>query len=442
MSTTESYTAARSAPAAGGAPKPARSGSRAGAKTDRLLSVDAYRGFVMLAMASDGLGLRAVKDRNPNWAGIAAQFDHVNWEGCVFWDLIQPSFMFIVGVSMVMSFAKRQAEGQSWARQGLHAVKRAALLCLVGMFLDWYGDGGIYFQLMRVLQQIAIGYLIAFAVLPMGPKVQGVTALLLLVMHTAAYLIYGQFADVDPWNGMPAWARGQLPTGDPNFGQRLDMLIGVELSRNRYVTFNAISSAATILFGVLTGELLRSPASHGKKLGVLVLAGAAGLASGWVLSGAGGLIPDRYSIPLVKKIWTASFALFAAGWTCWMLAAFYAVIEGLQFKWWSFPFVVVGMNSIAMYVLASMFKRPALGIANLIVPPSVLPSDPEARARILANRRLCDLVPVIDFSNWQIHWGIDLSRWYLTPFLESMIALTILWLAVYWLYRNRIFFKL
>jgi len=391
----------------------------------RLLSLDAYRGFTMLTMAASGLGLSEVAKRNPNWSVLADQFDHRQWEGCVFWDLIQPSFMFIVGVSMVMSFAARQGHGQSWPRQCLHAVKRAGLLCLIGMFLDWYSQGRFHIQFIRVLQQIAIGYLIAFAVLPLGPKVQGVTAILLLIGHTAAYVIYGRMNGIDPWQP------------DGNFGQRLDILLHLELSRGKYVTFNAVSSAATILFGVLIGELLRSPASHGKKLGVLVVAGAVGLIVGFGLSGGDErIVSFPTMVPMIKKLWTASFAIFAAGWTCWTLALFYALIEGLGFTAWAFPFIVVGMNSIAMYVLATMFRPVALRIANLVVPPV---TDNQA---ILERRRLCDIIPVIDFSNWSVHLGVDLSRWYLTPLLESVIALSFLWLICYWLYRRQIFFKL
>jgi len=391
----------------------------------RLISLDAYRGFTMLAMASGGLGLAGVASRNANWTSIADQFDHRAWVGCVFWDLIQPSFMFIVGVSMVLSYANRQGQEQSWPRQALHACKRAALLCLLGMFLDWYGDGQLGVQFIRVLQQIAIGYLIAFAVLPLGPKVQGVTAILLLVGHSAAFMIYGRLNGIDPWQP------------DGNFGQRLDMLLHLKLSGGKYVTFNAISSAATILFGVVVGELLRSPASHGKKLGVLIGAGAAGLLVGFVLSGGDDrLLAFPALVPMIKKLWTASFAIFAAGWTCWMLAVFYAIIEGLAFTAWAFPFVVVGMNSIAMYVLAQIFRGNARRIANLIVPPNT------ENETILAQRRLCDIVPVIDFSSWRVHFGVDLSHWYLTPLIENAIILSILWLACLWLYRRQIFFKL
>lgn len=404
---------------------PSPSGKTAAPASARLVSLDAYRGFTMLAMASGGLGLAQVARRNPNWATLAEQFTHRDWDGCVFWDLIQPSFMFIVGVSMVMSFAARQGQGQSWARQCLHAVKRAALLCLVGMFLDWYTSGQLFIQFIRVLQQIAIGYLIAFAVLPLGPKVQGVTAVLLLAGHTAAFVIYGQMTETSPW------------LKDGNFGQRLDMLLQLRLSTGKYVTFNAVSSAATILFGVLAGELLRGPASVGKKFGILVGAGLAGLLIGFLLSGGDERIVAFHPfIPMIKKLWTASFAIFAAGWTCLMLAAFYGIVEGLGFKMWTFPFVVVGMNSIATYVIDQMFRGNARTVANLIVPPVT------ENAEILARRRLTDIIPIIDFSTWHVRWGVDLTNWYLTPLVESLLVLLFIWLAIYWLYRRQVFFKL
>jgi hypothetical protein len=94
------------------------------------------------------------------------------------------------------------------------------------------------------------------------------------------------------------------------------------------------------------------------------------------------------------------------------------------------------MNSIAMYVFAQIFRGNALRVANLIVPPNT------ENETILAQRRLCDIVPVIDFSYWRVDFGVDLSRWYLTPLIENAIILSILWLACFWLYRRQIFFKL
>src|SRR5262249_25990648 len=144
---------------------------------------------------------------------------------------------------------------------------------------------------------------------------------------------YGQLTDMPPW---PL----RLPEPDEldvNFGRRLDMLLHLKLSANHYVTFNAISSASTILFGVLAGELLRGPASFGKKLGVLTAAGFLGLAVGFLMSGGDErLFTLPVLIPMIKRLWTASFTIFAAGWTCLMLAAFYGIVEGLGFKKWTF----------------------------------------------------------------------------------------------------------
>src|SRR5439155_23083640 len=137
--------------------------------TDRLGSLDAYRGFVMLAMASGGLSsAHLLKD--PTWGWLADQLEHRQWVGCTFWDLIQPSFMFIVGVAMVFSFGQRS--GQPWGRQLFHVVKRCLLLIAIGIVLDSYAENRIVIQFIRVLQQIAIGYFLAFFVIHLGPLVQ------------------------------------------------------------------------------------------------------------------------------------------------------------------------------------------------------------------------------------------------------------------------------
>ncbi len=318
------------------------------ANGDRLVSLDAYRGFVMLAMVSAGMGMgRLLND--PTWGWLARQLEHRAWEGCTFWDLIQPSFMFIVGVAMPFSLAKR--EGQTWGWQFLGVLRRCLSLVLLGIFLDTYTDNRFYLQFIRVLQQIAIGYLLAFFVYHLGSKVQFITAILLLAGHTAAYLIYANAM------GMPPWRQGDPLNTRNNFGVYLDSLLHLEISRGGYVTFNAVSSTATILFGLLTGQLLRSGLTSLNKLAILTLVGLLGLAAGWLLSGGvGAWYPPP--VPMIKRLWTASFCLWAAGWTFLMLAFFYLVIDVIGFRWWSFPFIVVGMNSIAMYVIATLFRQP------------------------------------------------------------------------------------
>jgi predicted acyltransferase len=160
---------------------------------------------------------------------------------------------------------------------------------------------------------------------------------------------------------------------------------------------NAVSSAATIVCGVLVGELLRGKLSSSRKLLVLCAAGAAGLALGYAASPW---------VPLVKKIWTASFGVFALGWTLLLMAAFYAVIDGLHWRRWAFPFVVVGLNSIAIYVLASTL-RPAVGSALKPFVQQPLAAWPTAG-----------------------------------PVVHAVLVVLVFWLCCFWLYRHRIFFKL
>jgi heparan-alpha-glucosaminide N-acetyltransferase len=448
------------------------------APSDRLVSLDAYRGFTMFLMASAGLALNDVgrlateKELQSAsvWRAIGYQTEHASWVGCTLWDLIQPSFMFIVGVSMVFSYAIRQSKGQSFVRQFLHAIKRAALLCVIGFFLDSYGDAGgtIMIQFIRVLQQIAIGYVIAFLVLPLGWKVQAVTAILLLVGHTSAYMLYvpgslavpeeklnknqqeviqlastldkhwqpvdnfGRQLDIRMHEAVKRFVRGD--GSDPERRDRIAEQI-MPLSRGFYNTFNAISSAATILFGVLVGELLRSSLRPMRKAGILVVAGVLGLVVGWAISGGGGWFDYSFTplVPLVKKIWTASFAIFSAGWACLALAAFYAVIDIAGWKAWSFPFLVVGMNSIAMYVISGTMKHNFRLVANMFVPTAPNADKP--------GPRFSDFVPSLDLSTWQWHFGIDLSHWFLTPFLGSSIIMLCFWLCTYWMYRNKVFLK-
>lgn len=378
-------------------PPPQRPAPSTAPPGNRLLSLDAYRGFTMLAMASAGLGLAALQN-DPQWGWLADQMQHRAWLGCTFWDLIQPSFMFIVGVALAFSYASRQGQGQSWFGQSGHALQRALLLCLIGFVLD----GRI--QFIRVLQQIALGYLIVFPFVPLGPWVQAIVAVFLLAGHTAAYWIYGNALGIEPF------LQGN------NFGVRLDQWLQERLrippSGGHYVTFNAVSSAATIMFGVLAGNMLRGGLPALQKWLVLVVAGAAGLAIGWALAGGNMWLEVSFSttVPLIKRLWTSSFAIFAAGWTCLMLAAFYLVIDIWQWRGWSLPLVIVGLNSIAMYVAASLCGN------NLrqLMQHSVLPL----------------LMTPSELGTPQ------------TQVLVACLALFVLWLFCYGLYRKGVFFKL
>ena len=372
----------------------------------RLVSLDAYRGLIMFTLLCGGV-FHSLKDHK-YWHWLYEQNEHVAWAGCVYWDLIQPAFMFIVGVAMPFAFAVRSAKGDTWAKQFLHVLIRACKLILVGVVLDNFGAKEWSFGFIRVLQQIAIGYVLAFFVLGRSLGVQGVVAAVILIGYTVFWV-------VNPWNGPDGpWAMGGENVGKafdrwvlsrfdewvlPRFDQGvLDRPLQYRNYTGNYVGLNAIPATANMIFGVMAGQLiLTRRASHRAAL-ILASAGVVGILIGLACSPF---------VPLVKRIWTPSFAVFSAGWTTLLLAAFYWLIDVVGYKRWAFPLVVVGMNSIAAYVIGGVFGGwfRSLTQAWLTWPAEQLGS--------------------LGF-----------------PIFQKVLFAVAAWLVLFWLYRRRIFFKL
>jgi predicted acyltransferase len=300
---------------------------------ERLVALDAYRGLIMLTLLAGGI-FHSLKD-DPTWHWLYVQNEHVAWEGCVYWDLIQPSFMFMVGVAMPFALARRAALGESWGRRFRHVLVRAFNLTLIGVLLDNFGAQAWSIGFIRVLQQIAFGYVVAFFVVGCSYRTQALTAAAILVGYTLVWMF-------NPWNGPDGpWARSY-----ENIGGAFDRwLLGRNYS-GYYVGMNAVPSAATIIFGVMAGQFVMDRRPPWQTALTLLAAGVGGIALGLAVSPW---------VPLIKRIWTPSFAVYAAGWTTLMLLAFYVVIEVAGWKAWSFPLVVVGVNSIAAYVLGNAF---------------------------------------------------------------------------------------
>jgi heparan-alpha-glucosaminide N-acetyltransferase len=292
---------------------------------ERYVALDAFRGFIMFLLASNGLGFGPLQG-HPVYGGVAGWFEHVEWTGAVFWDLIQPAFMFMVGVAMPFALAKRDALGAS-ARQNFgHISVRALKLVLLSQFLVIASDGHFSFQLINVLSQMAFTYFFTYLILQMRPRAQGVAAVLLLAFHSALFFL---FPGPDG-----AFSR------EGNIGAVIDKAI---LGRNYsgyYVTINFISSTVTTLFGAWTGILLRSARPRGEKLRILAIATVSAFAGGLALSPL---------VPIIKRIWTASFTLYSAGWVLAMMLGFVFVIDVRGWRKWTFPLLVVGMNSIFIY---------------------------------------------------------------------------------------------
>jgi len=387
------------------------------------VSLDAYRGFVMLAMVSSGLALHRVAEHFPDdraWQFLSYQLEHVPWVGCSAWDLIQPSFMFIVGVAMPYSFAARESRGDGpWAR-GFHVLWRALFLTFLGVFLRSNGRPQTNFTFEDVSSQIGLGYAFVYLTLGRSWRIQLGTLLAILIGYWALFAAWpigtaelaAELGIPDDWNQLSGfaahWNKHLNPAGafDRWFLNLFPRPEPFRFNGGGYQTLNFIPSMATMLLGVMTGQMLRLPLGLWAKVGRLVAAGALCLALGMAVDGNiwPGLDWTWSLAPIVKRIWTPSWALFSTGWTLWTLAAFVAVIDGGRLQRWAFPLIVVGMNSIAVYVM-SWLLRPWI-VATI-----------------------------------RTHFGPDVFDGVYRPMLEPASVLVILWLIAFWMYRRRIFIR-
>ena len=303
--------------------------------THRLVSLDAFRGAIMISLISHGFGFSAF-DGHPYLNFLAHQTEHVPWEGCVYWDLIQPSFMFMVGVAMPFAYAKRVSLGESGGTIFLHALRRCFNLVLVAAIFSSIHAGHPTYTLVNVLPQIAFGYLMTLFVLHKGFATQGITAIAILVGYTIVWMLYPGNGEGGPW-----------AMGHANMGGDFEKWIMGKHSSGYWVSLNAIPSTSTIIAGAMCGKLLASDRSPREIIKLLAMAAVTLMATGFAIG---------FYIPIVKRILTASFALYSTGWAILLLLVFYMVIDVLRFKRWSFFLVVVGMNSIAAYVVFQLFR--------------------------------------------------------------------------------------
>ena len=386
----------------------------------RLASLDVFRGLTMLFMASEIMRIPSVAkqftdSRVAQW--LAFGLDHVPWTGFVPWDLIQPSFMFMVGVALPFSVASRRARGEPFATQLGHAVRRALILIALGIFLRSQDRPQTYFTFEDVLTQIGLGYVFLFLLAHARPRVQWAAAGAVLFATWLAFALY----PVPPVGydtalvGVPADWPHHL-TGfaahwdkNTNLANRADQWFlnifpresPFVYNRGGYTTLNFVPSLATMIFGLLAGGLLRGAASDREKLRALLAYGAAGIVLGAVLHFAG-------ICPLVKRIWTPSWAIFSAGWAALFLALFYWMVDVRGWRRWTLPFLVVGMNSIAMYVIVHI-------------------AEPYTAAALRTH---------LGKGTFQL-FGAAYE-----PVLIGGTSLLIFWLMLYWMYRRKIFIRI
>ncbi len=388
----------------------------------RIAAVDAYRGLVMLLMMGEVLQFARVSGANPQssvWRLLAWQQSHVEWVGCSLHDLIQPSFSFLVGVALPFSIASRRARGQNPGGMWLHALWRALLLILLGVFLRSTGASQTYWTFEDTLTQIGLGYGFLFLLGFRPVREQWIAFALILFGYWLAFALYpvpgadfdyagvgvsagwlerhGLAAFAAHWqkNSNLAWA---FDTWFLNLFPRQQVFTH---NPGGYATLSFIPTLATMILGLIAGNVLRGEQSPAQKIRWLARAGLIALAAGWLCGWLG-------LCPVVKRLWTPGWVLWSGGWCLLGLALFYASTDCLGKPAWAFPLVVVGMNSIAAYLIAHLFDG------------------------FIA-------------KNLQIHLGRNFFQFAGVAYQPLVLGAGVLgtyWFILFWMYRRKIFLRI
>lgn len=306
---------------------------------NRLMFLDALRGFTMFWIIGGDVLCQSIHTVWPNafTAGLADQMEHAKWAGFTFYDLIFPLFLLIVGAVVPYTILGRLERGQSKASTYRHILKRTAVLIFWGLVA--YGLLRFDWATMRwstLLGRIGICYCVA-AILTLHTswRTQAAVAAGLVVAYWAAMM----FIPVPGYGAGVLTPQGCLST---YLDQHLiPGRLGVENLYDRQGVLSTFTAIATTLIGVLIGHWLRSDRSSMRKLRGMILAGL-------VLIVAGGVWGRFFLIS--RNIWSSSFVLYSAGWGLLLFALFYGLIDIAGIRKWSFPFVVIGVNAIAIWI--------------------------------------------------------------------------------------------
>ena len=306
-------------------------------RTERLVSLDAFRGLTMAFM----ILVNAPGDgRHAYWP-----LQHAQWHGWTPTDMVFPSFLWIVGVAITLSLGSRLARGDSRSLLLGKAARRAAILFALGVLIYVYPAFDLSTErILGVLQRIAICYLAASAIF-LTTRVRG--QIVWIVSLMTAYWLLMAFAPV------PGYGAGRLDV-EGNFAHYIDRIV---LGAHNYRPaktwdpegiVSTLPSIATCLLGLVAGHILRLRRSLADR--TLRLAGLGALLL------AAGLVCNMW-MPINKKIWTDSFVLFMAGFDFLLFAGFLWLVDGLGWRRAVKPFVVFGMNAIAIYLTAEFLDE-------------------------------------------------------------------------------------
>jgi predicted acyltransferase len=390
------------------------------APATRNVAVDAYRGFVMLLMMAEVLRLSQLAAALPGngLVGFLAYHQtHVEWAGCSLHDLIQPSFSFLVGVALPYSVARRrQAHGGASARLFVHALWRSLLLVALGIFLRSTHSAQTNFTFEDTLTQIGLGYPLLFLLAFRSVRTQWTALAVILAGYWLAWALYplpGAGYDFQAVGVPPDWAHHSAGFAahwnkNANAGHAFDVWFLNLFPRQTpfvaneggYLTLSFIPTLGTMILGLVAGGWLRATPNV-IPLRRLIGAGLAGLALGALLHVTG-------INPVVKRIWTPAWTIFSGGWCFLLLAAFCWVIEIRGYRRWAFPLVVIGMNSIAAYLIAHLFE-------DFIV------------------------------DSFRIHLGAGIFAVLgdaVEPLVRGLTVLAVYYLILWWMYRRQLFLRI
>jgi predicted acyltransferase len=357
----------------------------------RILCIDALRGFDMLWIIGGGeVMITLAKATGLSFLRtIPSQFDHT-WGGFHFYDIIMPLFLFIVGVVIPVSIRKRIDNGESKKNLYLHVVRRVIILYLLGLIASGHL---LTFDLSKMhivtdtLHAIAVGYLVSY-IMMMELKLKwqiGITASLL-------FLYWGIMALIP----IPGFGAG-IYSPDNNLALYIDNAVLGHFQEGMGWTYiiTSLTFICSVMLGVFAGNILQSNRTPMKKVGLLSLIGICCIVAGKIWG---------IWFPIIHHLWTSSLVLFAGGLSFLLLSIFFLVIDVWGFKKWSFPFVVIGINAIAVYVATHLFDFSIIG--NVFVG---------------------------GLSKYLGSWN---------EFVQALAALVVVWLILYWMYRKRTFIKI
>ncbi len=360
---------------------------------ERLVSLDAFRGFIMFWIVGGEalmVGLQAL-GQNSIIDSIIHELNHTPWQGLRFYDCIWPSFMLMVGVSVPFSFAKRSLT-QNYSQMMVHALKRFAVLFLLGSVRQSVSLGSPFLvELSSALQPIAVASLVAFLVVRKSWRFQAMLGGLIL----AGYALLLAFV---PAPGIPAGTY----VLNHNLVHSVDIALLGQTHWDHWpyapegwgTVLSTIPTISTTLLGLVIGKFLMSARSKETKVKIIGVAGLLCLALGYALSPV---------VPVIMKLWTTSYGLVSAGWACLMFLLFYWFIDVRGYRKWAFPFVVIGMNAVFIYMFTSLIP----------------------------------LGQGVDIFTKGIVGGLAEAG----PLFRALAVLIVEWLMLFWMYKRKIFLR-